>query len=91
VASVTGNVGGNVVGSVATLTELSTTAQTELTAVPASTATLKDMLKWVFLLSRNKISQTSTTQIVKANDGSTTVGTSTVSDDGTTGVRGKFA
>lgn len=91
VGSVTGNVGGNVVGSVATLTELSTTAQVELSAVPSSTATLKDMVKWVFLLSRNKLTQTATTQIAKANDGTTTVGTSTVSDDGTTATRGVFS
>jgi hypothetical protein len=91
VGSVTGNVGGNVVGSVATLTELSSTAQVELSAVPASTATLKDMIKWVFLLSRNKLTQTTTTTLAKANDGSTTVGTSTVSDDGTTATRGVFS
>ena len=90
VGSVTGNVGGNVVGSVATLTQL-TGANTELTAVPASTASLLDMIKWVFLLSRNKLTQTSTTTLVKANDGTTTVGTSTVSDDATTATRGVFS
>lgn len=90
VGSVTGNVGGNVVGSVATVTDLGA-ATTELTAVPASTATLKDMIKWIFLLSRNLITQTATTTIVKANDGTTTVGTSTISDDATTASRGKFA
>ena len=40
---------------------------------------------------QHKLTQTSTTQIVKANDGATTVGTSTVSDDGTTATRGKFS
>jgi hypothetical protein len=66
-------------------------ATTELAAVPASTATIKDMIKWLYLLSRNKLTQTATTQIVKANDGTTTVGTSTIDDDATTATRGKFA
>lgn len=90
VGSVTGNVGGNVVGSVATLTQL-TAVNTELSAVPASTAGLLDMLKWIFLLSRNKLTQTSTTQLARNDGDSGTVGTSTVSDDGTTAVRGKFS
>lgn len=71
--------------------DLNSSATTELAAVPASTATLKAMLQWVFLLSRNKLTQTATTQIVKANDGSTTVGTSTCSDDATTATRGVFS
>lgn len=74
-----------------TLTDLTSTAQAEATAVPSSTATLRDMIKWMFLLSRNKITQTATTQVAKANDDSTTVGTSTVSDDATTFTRGKFS
>jgi hypothetical protein len=74
-----------------TLSDLTSTAQTELAAVPASTANLGDMIKWIFLVARNKITQTSTTQIVKANDSSTTVASSTVSDDGTTFTRGKYS
>lgn len=92
VASVTGNVGGSVLGSVAgsvaTVTDLSSTAQVELTSVPASTATIKDMIKWIYLGARNRRTQTATAQILKANDGSTTIGTSTVSDDTVTAVRG---
>lgn len=91
VGSVTGNVGGNVVGSVATVTDITTTAQAELTAPPASNASPLAKLNWLFILAKNKLTQTSTTQIVKANDGSTTVGTSTVSDDGTTATRGVFS
>lgn len=70
---------------------LTVAAQTELAAVPASTATLTDMLKWLFLLARNKITQTSTTQLVRNNADGATVGTSTVSDDATTFTRGKFS
>ena len=62
----------------------------ELASVPAAAATVTQMLRWLFLLARNKVTQTSTTQIVKADDGSTTVGTSTVSDDATTATRGEF-
>lgn len=91
VASVVGAVGsvtGNVGGSVGSVVDLSVSANTELTAVPASTATIKDMIKWVYMAARNRRTQTATTQIVKANDGATTVGTSTISDDLTTAVRG---
>jgi hypothetical protein len=70
---------------------LLTGANTELAAVPASTATLVDMLRWLFILSRNKLTQTATTQLVRNNADGATVGTSTVSDDGTTAIRGKFA
>jgi hypothetical protein len=71
--------------------DLNSSATTELAAVPSSTAKLKDMIQWLYLLGRNKITQTSTTTLVKANDGSTTVGTSTVSDDGTTFTRGAMS
>lgn len=91
VGSVTGNIGGNVVGSVATVTDITTTAQAELSAPPASNAAPLAKLNWLFILAKNKLTQTSTTQLVKANDGSTTVGTSTVSDDGTTATRGVFS
>ncbi len=97
VGSVVGNVGGsvasvsgNVGGSVATVVDLSTSANTELTLVPASTATLRDMIKWIFQSARNRRTQTATAQIIMANDGATAVGTSVVSDDGTTAVRGVF-
>jgi hypothetical protein len=91
VGSVTGNVGGNVVGSVATVTDLTVTANAEPTTPPASNAALSAKIAWLFALAKNKITQTSTTQLLKANDGTTTIGTSTVSDDGTTGTRGVFS
>lgn len=97
VASVTGNVGGSV-GSVVGNTDqtgdvygLLTGATTEVTSVPTSVDTLVNMIKWLFLLSRNKITQTATTTLVRNNADGATVGTSTVSDDGTTAIRGKFS
>lgn len=63
----------------------------ELSAVPAANASLDKKVNWLFMKARNKITQTATTQIIKADDGTTTVATSTVSDDGTTATRGEFA
>jgi hypothetical protein len=65
-------------------------AMTELSAVPGVTASVLSALQWVFLLSRNKITQTATTQLVRNDADSATVGTSTVGDDGTTFTRGEF-
>lgn len=104
VGSVTGNVGGNVVGSVGSLATqakadvnaevndvLNVDASAEPAAVPAANASLGAKLRWLFLKARNKATQTATTQTVLADDGTTPVATSTVSDDGTTATRGKFA
>ena len=63
---------------------------TELSAVPAVTASTLDALRWIFILARNKITQTSTAQAVRNDADSATIATSTVSDDGTTFVRGEF-
>lgn len=63
----------------------------ELAAVPAATSTLMDKVNFLFMRARNKMTQTAATQILKADDGSTTVATSTVSDDGTTATRGEFS
>lgn len=71
--------------------DLSTAATVEPTSVPASTATLKAKLDWLFVLARNTIIQSATTQAVKANDDATNIATSTVSDNGTTATRGKFS
>ena len=63
----------------------------ESSAVPAATATLVAKIAWLATLARNKITQTATTQLVRNDADGATVGTSTVSDDGTTFTRGKFA
>lgn len=68
-----------------------TRAMTELTSVPSITGTLEDALKWVFTLGRNKITQTSTTTLVRNSADNATTGTSTVSDDSVTFTRGKFS
>lgn len=65
-------------------------AMVEPTAVPSITASVLSALGWMYALSRGRIEQTATTQVLKQTDGATTVATATVSDDGTTFVRGSF-
>jgi hypothetical protein len=66
-------------------------ANTELSAVPGVTGSVLGQLAWLYEVSANKITQTSTTQTLLKNDSTTTLATSTVSDDGTTFSRGKYA
>jgi hypothetical protein len=73
------------------VTEIWAKAMSDLTAVPGVTASVLDAINWMFALSRNLITQTATTQIVKKDDGTTTLGTSTQSDDGTTHSRGEWS
>lgn len=69
---------------------LNTDTFAELGAVPAATSTLVDKLTWLFMLARNQVEQTATTQTVRADDTTTSVATSAVSDDGTTFTRGEM-
>jgi hypothetical protein len=64
---------------------------TELSSVPGVTASTLSALQWIFLLARNKITQTSTAQVLRNDADSANIATSTVSDDGTTFTRGEFA
>ena len=66
-------------------------AMTELTAVPGVTGTVLEALEWCFLLARNKRTQTATTELLRNNADSGTIGTATKSDDGTTFIRGKYS
>ena len=63
---------------------------TELAGVPAVTASALSALQWVFLLSRNKITQSATTQTLRNDADGASIATSTVSDDGTTFTRNEF-
>lgn len=94
--SLVGNILGNVNGSVGSvlaggLIDLTVTTYAEPTTVVGATATLKDMINWLKLLSRNLITQTATTETVFKDDGTTVVSTSTDSDNGTTFSRGKWS
>jgi hypothetical protein len=70
---------------------LVTDTHAEISAVPAATSSLKDKLNWLFALARNKLTQTSTTQTLYADDASTPVGTSAVADDSTTASRAEWS
>ncbi len=72
-------------------TAVLTSLCTEPTSVVGASPTVIAALSWILTLSRNKITQTSTSQILKADNGTTTIATSPVSDDGTTFTRGEFA
>lgn len=69
---------------------LATDLYGDLGAPPAASSTLADKLRWLFMLAKNEIDETASAQRVK-NDGGTTIGTATVSDDGATTTRGKWA
>lgn len=64
---------------------------TELTDVPNATVTLTDAILWLYLLARNKRTQSATTQTVLADDGTTPVATSGVSDNGTVFTAGEWS
>lgn len=81
---------GAVVPTVTTVTDLTTTANAESTAVPASNASLSAKIAWIFTLARNKLTQSSTTTTLYADNESSIVSTSTVSDSGTTFTRGEY-
>lgn len=56
-----------------------------------ASTTIKGCLAWLVALGRNKMTQTSTTTLLRNDADSGTIGTSTVSDDGTTFTRGEFS
>ena len=104
VGSVTGNVGGNVAGSVGSLAAqakadvnaeavdaLATDTYAELGAVPAATASLKDKITWLYMLARNTRLTTASADKVRNDANSSDIGTSALSDDGTTFTRGEYA
>lgn len=63
----------------------------EPTAVWAWPVTLRKLAQWLGALSRNKVTQTNTTQTLRNDADSATIATSTHSDDGTTHTRGEFS
>jgi len=66
------------------------TGLAEPSAIFSWPATLQDLLKWMGAVARNKVTQTNTTQKVRNTADSADIGSSTVSDDGTTFIRGAF-
>lgn len=67
-------------------------ANSEPTSPPAQSASLGSKIAWLFSLGKNKRTQTDTTETVLSDaDGTTSIGGSTKSDDGTTFTRGKYS
>jgi len=56
----------------------------ELATVPTTTGTLRQMIQFLFQYFRNRKTVTATTETLFKEDASTSLGTATVSDDGTT-------
>lgn len=65
-------------------------ASTELSAVPTTTGSLRQFIQFLHAYFRNKKTQTSTTETLYKEDASTSLGTSTLSDNGTTASKGEM-
>ena len=63
----------------------------EPSGVPAVNGTLKAAIEFLFVMARNKRTQTTTTEVLRNDADSATIATSTKSDDGTTFTRGEFS
>ena len=68
---------------------LETDTHAEPSSVVGATSSIKDAIMWVKTLMRNRMTQTSTTTTLRNDANTGNISTSTVSDDGTTFVRGK--
>lgn len=72
-------------------TALATTTYAELTAVPAATSSLADKINWTFEFLRNNLITTATSQVLKKDDTTTTLGTAIISEVARTHTRGEFS
>jgi len=77
-------------GGVNTFDSLLTATNVELAALPGASPSLIDMIRFVYQISRNKLTTTSTQSKTYLTNDSTVLGTATLSDDGTTFTRGKM-
>lgn len=66
------------------------TPVSELASIPGTSASLRDMVKFIFQYLRNKRSITSLVETLFKFDSSTSLGTATIGDDGTTFTKGKI-
>lgn len=63
----------------------------ELTSLPGASPTVKQMLMFLYMMARNKLTTTSTQMKIHRDDATTVLGTYAVSDDSTTFTRGEIA
>jgi hypothetical protein len=66
-------------------------AMTELTTIPAVTASIFDAIRWCFTRLRNKRTQNTTTETLMRDDGTTPLATSTTTDTGGVFTAGKWS
>ena len=94
------NTGATLTLSATTISGLSTTGIDAILDRPLAessavftwaTATLRTIIQWLGVLGKNKITETGTTQLIRNDADNATLGTSTVSDDGTTATRGAIS
>lgn len=72
-------------------TGMDSVVMSDLSAVPAATASIKAAINWIFEVCRNKRTQTATTETIFKDDGSTSLATSTKSDAAGTFTRGEYS
>lgn len=70
---------------------LETDTHTELAALPNTTPTMKEMLQYVYEYLRNKVAVTSSAETMYKDDSATSIGTRTLSDNGTTFAKTRMA
>jgi len=66
-------------------------AGSELASIPTTTGTLRQKINFLFQYFRNRRTNTATTQKLYKEDGTTQLGSATVSDDGTTFDKGEMS
>lgn len=59
-------------------------------SVPSSNSSIKDKINWLFTLARNKLNTTSSLSTLRNDADSADISTSSVSDNGTTFIRGEW-
>jgi len=65
------------------------TVNTELAGVPPITASLREQIKWIFTLGRNRLTETSILQTIRNDADTGDIATRPMADDGTTFDSGK--
>lgn len=65
-------------------------SSTELSAVPTTTGSLREMIQFLHSYFRNKKTVTTSTETLMKEDASTTLGSASISDDGTTFTKGEM-
>lgn len=69
---------------------LVTDTYAEPSSVPPATTSLKNKIGWQYMLSRNKLTQSSSQQVVRNDADSSDVATAAVADNGTVFTRGEY-